>query len=116
MTEAKTTKRPARRPDPMTSVIADVKAARKQLGERSMPLAGGQRPAKGRAHHRREATRWRAIERGRDLAGTPGWDASLLAGLYEALADVGPKSARTGLVRLAALAVAAVEDIDRETT
>ncbi|MEU7148506.1 hypothetical protein AB0B15_10775 [Streptomyces sp. NPDC045456] len=113
MTEAKTTKRPARRPDPMTTVIADVKAARKQLAERGMPLAGGQRPAKGRAHHRREAARWQAIERGRDLAETPGWDASLLAGLYEALAEAEPKTARAGLVRLAALAVAAVEDIDQ---
>ncbi|MEU6959569.1 hypothetical protein [Streptomyces chrestomyceticus] len=113
MTEAKTTKRPARRPDPTTTVIVDIKAARKQLGERGMPLAGGQRPTKGRAHHRREATRWQAIERGRDLAGTPGWDGSLLAGLYEALAETEQKSARAGLVRLAALAVAAVEDIDQ---
>ncbi|OII68259.1 hypothetical protein [Streptomyces sp. CC77] len=111
----KTTKRPpTRKPDPATAILAEVKAARKAIADDPMPLAGGQRPAKGLIHHQGEANRWRSIEMSRRHAETPGWDASLLAALYGALAEAEPMNARAGLVRLAALTVAAVEDIDRE--
>ncbi|MGZ2360707.1 hypothetical protein LRE75_29180 [Streptomyces sp. 372A] len=116
MTETpKTTKRPAgRKADPATAILAEVTAARKLVGAVSMPLTGGLRPVKGRAHHLREANRWRSIEQSRRLAETPGWDSSLLAALFGTVAEPTPEGARAGLVRLAALAVAAVEDIDRE--
>ncbi|MFF4701122.1 hypothetical protein [Streptomyces chattanoogensis] len=115
MTEGKTTRRPAgRRPDPATAIFTEVRAARKLLGDKPMPLAGGQRPTKGRAHHQREANRWRSIETSRQLASTPGWDSTLLAACFEAFAEQDTQHSRDGLVRLAALAVAAVESIDRE--
>ncbi|MEU3709030.1 hypothetical protein [Streptomyces catenulae] len=116
MTEATATKRPARRTDPSTAVIGEVKAARKQVGDRRMPVAGGRHPVKGRAHHVREAARWRSVEQGRELAGSPGWDSTLLTAVFTALADQDPQRTRSGLVHLAALAVAAVEAIDREAT
>lgn len=116
MTETKPTKRPARKADPTTAVLAEVKTARRAIGNRSMPLAGGQRPAKGQAHHLRESNRWRAIEYGRDLAETPGWDSSLLAAVFGAFAEREPEHTRAGLVRLAALAVAAVECVDQDAT
>lgn len=114
MTEAKPTKRPGRRSDPTTAVITEVKTARKLIGDRGMPLAGGQRPVKGRAYHLRESNRWRAIEYGRELAETPGWDSAVLAATFGAFAEQDPQHSRAALVRLAALAVAAIESIDRE--
>ncbi|MEU0739282.1 hypothetical protein [Streptomyces sp. NPDC006134] len=118
MTETTTkTKRPAgRKTNPATAILAEVKAERKAVEAEPIPLAGGQRPTKAKVHYQREANRWRSVETSRRLAERPGWDASLLAALYGALAEAEPKNARSGLVRLAALAVAAVEDIDRETT
>ncbi|MGW1836990.1 hypothetical protein [Streptomyces sp. NPDC002067] len=113
MTEAPT-KRPARRSVPSAAVISEVKTARKQVGDRRMPIAGGRHPVKGRAHHVREAGRWRTVEQCRELADTPGWDSALLAATFTALAEQDPQRTRSGLVRLAALAVAAVETIDRE--
>ncbi|MGC4928100.1 hypothetical protein [Streptomyces sp. DT117] len=90
-----------------------MRAARKAVGSAAMPLIGGQRPVKGLAHHLREANRWRAVEQGRRLADVPGWDSALIPALYGALAEQDSQHARNGLVRLAALAVAAVEDIDQ---
>ncbi|MEU7643379.1 hypothetical protein [Streptomyces huasconensis] len=112
MTE--TTKRPARRTDRTAAVVAEVRAARKTLGDEPMPLTGGQRPAKGRVHHQRESNRWRSIEMSRRLAATPGWDSTLLAATFGAFAEEEAQHVRGGLIRLAALAVAAVESIDQE--
>ncbi|MCH0567479.1 hypothetical protein [Streptomyces sp. MUM 2J] len=116
MTETKTPKRPARRAsDPTTAVLSEVKAARKLVGDRTAPLAGGQRPAKGRAYHLRESNRWRSINHGRELAETPGWDSAVLAEAFGTFAEPEARHARAGLVRLAALAIAAVESIDQES-
>lgn len=113
MTEA-TPKRTTRKADPSTAVLAEVRAARKAIGARHMPIAGGERPDKGRAHHRHQATRWKAIEHSRSVAETPGWDSALLASAFGAVAESNPEHIRSGLVRLAALAVGAVESLDRE--
>ncbi|MFF4528208.1 hypothetical protein ACFY1P_02950 [Streptomyces sp. NPDC001407] len=109
MTDPKT-----KRPASVTAILSEVRAARKDIDERHVPLAGGRHPHKGRDHHQQEANRWRAIDTSRDLDGVPGWDSTLLAGAFGALAEQDPKHVRGGLVRLAALAVAAVESIERE--
>ncbi|MFB8020035.1 hypothetical protein ACFC36_15915 [Streptomyces rubiginosohelvolus] len=110
MTQAKT-----RRPTPTTAILADVRAARKLIDDRLVPVGGGRHPHKGRDHHQREANRWRSVDISRDLDGVPGWDSTLLAGLFGALAERDPAHVRSGLVRLAALAVAAVESLDKES-
>ncbi|MFG2147379.1 hypothetical protein ACGFRG_24810 [Streptomyces sp. NPDC048696] len=109
MTELRT-----KRPAPVTAILAEVRAARKSVEDRTVPVAGGHRPHKGRAHHLHEASRWRTISASRDLDGVPGWDSTLLAAAFGTLAEQRPEDARAGLVHLAALAVAAVESIDRE--
>ncbi|MFI9205317.1 hypothetical protein [Streptomyces sp. NPDC053048] len=103
-----------KRPASVTAILSEVRAARKVVGERLVPMAGGRHPNKGREHHQREANRWRSIDISRDLDGVPGWDSTLLAATFGALAEEDPRHVRGGLVRLAALAVAAVESIDRE--
>ncbi|MET9642486.1 hypothetical protein [Streptomyces syringium] len=109
-----TTKRPARRPDPATAVLAEVKAARKAYSGQSMPVAGGHNPLKGREHHEREANRWMAADTARKFDGVPGWDSAVLAQAYRTLAESEPEHIRAGLIRLAALAISAVESLDRE--
>lgn len=109
MTETKT-----KRPASVTTILSEVRAARKLMEDRLVPVTGGRHPHKGRDHHQREANRWRSIDMSRDLDGVPGWDSTLLAGTFGALAEQDSKHLRGGLVRLAALAVAAVESIDRE--
>ncbi|WP_411120624.1 hypothetical protein [Streptomyces sp. x-19] len=94
--------------------MAEVKSARKVLGTRRLPAAGGERPAKGRAYHLRQSNRWRAIEHSRTLAKTSGWDSAVLAAAFGAFTESEPQHIRSGLVRLAALAVAAVESLDQE--
>ncbi|MFI7315502.1 hypothetical protein [Streptomyces venezuelae] len=113
-TAKKTTKRPARKPDPATAVLAEVKVARKAYAGLSMPVAGGHNPPKGREHHEREANRWMAADTARKFDGVPGWDSALLAQAYRTLSEREPERVRSGLVRLAALAVSAVESLDRE--
>ncbi|NEA50476.1 hypothetical protein [Streptomyces sp. SID10815] len=114
MTETTTPKRQTRRTDPTTTVLAEVRTVRKELAASRLPVAGGERPEKGRSYHQRQSIRWGAIDQARTLAETPGWDSALLAAAYGALAEPDPERARPNLVRLAALAVAAVEDIGQE--
>ncbi|MEU1309136.1 hypothetical protein ABZ419_09600 [Streptomyces cinnamoneus] len=108
------TKPSGRRKDPATAVLAEVKAERKLLGSEARPLGGGLRPERARLHYRREADRWAEIAFARSLADKAGWDAELLAALHSAIASADPSTARAGLVHVAALAVTAVEQLDRE--
>lgn len=112
MTET-TTKRPARKADPTTAVLAEVRAERKLLGDEARPLGGGLRPERARLHYRLEADRWAGIAVSRALANRPGWDAELLAVLNGAIATADSTAARAGLVQVAALATAAVEQLDQ---
>ncbi|MFE7480045.1 hypothetical protein [Streptomyces sp. NPDC057552] len=109
MTQAK-----GRRPTPVTAILADIRTARKHLDDRLVPVGGGRHPHKGRDHHQREAARWRSVDISRDLDGVPGWDSTLLAALFGALAEQDPVHVRSGLVRLAALTVATLESLDKE--
>ncbi|MEU5433799.1 hypothetical protein AB0G73_10520 [Streptomyces sp. NPDC020719] len=114
MTDTNTDKRPARRPVPTSAILSDVRSARKELGEETRPLGGGLRPERARLYYTREAERWANIASARALADHPGWDAELLAELNAAIGSNDVNTARAGLVQVAALAVAAVEQLDRE--
>ncbi|MFJ1932598.1 hypothetical protein ACIOGZ_07960 [Kitasatospora sp. NPDC088160] len=114
MTDTTTKRRPARKTDPTTAVLAEVRAERQLLDDEPRPLGGGLRPDRARLHHRREADRWADIAVTRGLAGRPGWDAELLATLNAAIATSDSVVARAGLVQVAALATAAVEQLDQD--
>ncbi|MEU3045832.1 hypothetical protein ABZ705_04725 [Streptomyces sp. NPDC006984] len=120
MTEQTDTKTPAKKPgrrsDPATALFAQVKAARKAYAGLAMPIAGGHHPHKGRAHHEREANRWRAADTARKYDGVPGWDSALLAEAYRTLAEPDAGAIRTGLVRMAAIAITAAESLAKEAT
>ncbi|MEU5427590.1 hypothetical protein AB0H73_18575 [Streptomyces olivoreticuli] len=113
MTEPKPTTAPGRRKDPTAAVLAEVKAERKLVGDEARPLGGGLRPERARPYYRREADRWAEIAFARSLADKAGWDGELLAALNAALASADRDAARAGLVHVAALAVTAVEQLDR---
>lgn len=114
MTEKTTVKRQPRRLDPTAAVLAEVRAERKALPDEGRPLGGGLRPDRARLHYRREADRWAEIAFARSLADHPGWDAELLAALNTAIASADTVTARSGLIQVAALATAAVEQLDQE--
>ncbi|MCJ0870236.1 hypothetical protein [Streptomyces sp. AP-93] len=114
MTEKPPVKRQSRRPDPTTAVLAEVRAERKSLPDEDRPLGGGLRPDRARLHYRREADRWAEIAFARSLADHPGWDAELLAVLNAAIAAADSATARAGLIQVAALATAAVEQLAKE--
>ncbi|WP_372407171.1 hypothetical protein [Streptomyces luteireticuli] len=113
MTETATTKPSPRKANPTTAVLADVKIERKALGDEPRPLGGGLRPERARLHYNREADRWAEIATARALIDRAGWDAELLATLNRAIGAADPTVARAGLIEVAALAVAAAEQIDQ---
>ncbi|MFJ7202072.1 hypothetical protein ACIQWR_00845 [Streptomyces sp. NPDC098789] len=116
MTEKAPLKRATRKPDPTTTVLAEVRAARKALVDEGRPLGGGLRPERARLHYRREADRWAEIAFARSLADRPGLDAELLASLNTALATADSAAARAELIQVAALATAAIEQLDQEAS
>lgn len=65
------------------------------------------------ASHEQLAGMWK---RGNDVAATLGrssWDGILLEEAYEAFAETDPAKARAELIQVAAVAIAAIESIDR---
>ncbi|GGU77376.1 hypothetical protein GCM10010211_49120 [Streptomyces albospinus] len=115
MTAPKTTKRPARKPDPVTAILANVKATHRSVADKRMPIGGGHNPAKARRYFAEEADRWAFIKMTRDKAELSGWDAELLEQLFHALAETGhPETAKFHLEKVAAYAVAAIGQLDRE--
>ncbi|MYT31771.1 MULTISPECIES: hypothetical protein [unclassified Streptomyces] len=115
MTEAKTTKRPARKAAPVTTILTNVKSTHRTVADKQMPIGGGLNPVKAQRYFAEEADRWAFIKVSRDKAGMPGWDAELLEQLYYALASTDdPETAKFHLENVAAYAVAAIEQLDRE--
>jgi hypothetical protein len=103
------TRKPGRRPDPATAILGQVRAARKALESR--PFRGGRNPGAALSVYAERAEAWRAINAAREHAGLPGRDGDLLEAVYAALA-ASDSEARELLVRLASVAVAAVEELE----
>jgi hypothetical protein len=121
VTEETTTKRkPGRKPDPLTAILAEVRAERKQQdeqwGEQNHPLVGGSDPELSRAHYEGRATAWKNANGFRAKWDNMGWDSILIEEVYEALAEEDEQKARAELIQVAAVALTVVEAIDRRAT
>lgn len=95
-------KKAARKPDPMTQLLNEVRAELKQVGEWTTTDAYAFR----RRQHDSRAAAW-----GREYAKTGAFDAMLLSLAFEALACY-PQEQRHSLVQLAAAALAAAEKLE----
>ena len=82
-------------------------------GEQNHPLLGGDIPASALSYYAVRADNWKAINDQRVSKAKMGWDSIALEEVYEALAESDPAKAREEYVQLAAVAVAAIECIDR---
>ncbi|MGW0705063.1 hypothetical protein ACWD4G_03645 [Streptomyces sp. NPDC002643] len=107
-------KAPARKPDPFAAVLAEVGAAARKVGDLPSALVGGHLPSRGAESYRKRAEDWDAINEARQDAGTYGVDGLAVQVAFSAFGGRTAEDIREGLVRLASLALAAVEQIDRE--
>ncbi|MFF4244281.1 hypothetical protein ACFYY2_07375 [Streptomyces sp. NPDC001822] len=107
-------KRPARAADPLASVVAEVQSAARQVGDLPSALVGGHLPSRASERYRTRADDWDAINEARAQEGNLGADGLAVRAAFAAFGGRTPEEIRGGLVRLASLAVAAVEQIDRE--
>lgn len=102
---------------PTQKVLLEVEAERKaqdeRWGEQNHPLGGGKNPAAAREVYAQKAEGWKAINDDRVEADTMGWDSIVLEEVFEALAEEDPQVAREEWVQIAAVAVAAIERIER---
>jgi len=102
---------------PTQAVLLEVEAERqaqdKRWGEQNHPQQGGNAPAKGIAHYAELADQWKRFNDARVKAGTLGFDSILLEEVYEALGEESPGLRREELLQVAAVAVCAVEALDR---
>ncbi|MFF3015795.1 hypothetical protein [Streptomyces sp. NPDC057939] len=102
MSETTTTKKATRKPDPMTHVFTDVRAAVKNLGEYTAKPGTDDR----RRQHDGRASAW-----GKEYGRQGTFEALLLSYAFESLAAYEHEQ-RWALVQLAAIAVAQVEKLD----
>jgi hypothetical protein len=110
--ETTTAKRGGRKADPLTGILAEVKAELKAIGGLAeFPLGGGAVPTKARRHYRKQAEMWHGINEVREAAGTSGHDGFLLEAAYDVLSHDEPQ-ARADLLKLAALVVGIIESLD----
>ncbi|QDP44245.1 hypothetical protein KGG70_gp39 [Streptomyces phage Celia] len=106
---------------PTERVLAEVADERtkqdERWGEQNHPLIGGLTP-KPRlvAEYAREENHWQEINKHRVRLGAMGWDSIAAEELFEAVSARDLAEARAEYVQLAAVAVAAVEAIDRGIT
>ncbi|WP_217129350.1 hypothetical protein [Streptomyces sp. AC558_RSS880] len=106
-------KAPARKADPFAAVLAEVGTAARKVGDLPSALVGGHLPSRGAESYRRRAEDWDAINEARQDAGTFGVDGLAVQVAFSAFGGRTVEEIREGLVRLASLALAAVEQIDR---
>ncbi|QPB09869.1 hypothetical protein KGG73_gp35 [Streptomyces phage Sentinel] len=96
-------KRGGRKPDPMTRILGDVRAAAQHLGDYSTKPVPEER---ARSHDGRAAA-W-----GRQYAKDGAIDSLVLSLTFEALASLNPAEERYALSQLTAVALARIEQID----
>ncbi|KOG26835.1 hypothetical protein [Streptomyces viridochromogenes] len=106
-------KAPARKTDPFSAVLAEVGAEAREVGDLPSALVGGHLPSRGAEIYRRRAEDWDSINEARQDAGTFGVDGLAVQVAFSAFGGRTVEDIRKGLVRLASLTVAAVEQIDR---
>lgn len=104
---------PARKTDPFATVLAEVGAAAREIGDLPSALVGGNLPERGSDTYRRRAAEWEVINSTRRAGDVLGVDGLAIQVAFAAFGGRTVEEIREGLVRLGALAVAAVEQIDR---
>ncbi|MFJ3974914.1 hypothetical protein [Streptomyces sp. NPDC090021] len=107
-------KAPARKADPLATVLAELGAAASQVGDLPPTLVGGLVPARGSDVYRRRADEWEVINETRQDTGHLGVDGLAIQVAFAAFGGRTPEEIRKGLVRLASLTIAAIGQIDRE--
>ncbi|MGA5019224.1 hypothetical protein ACPCAA_17630 [Streptomyces griseoincarnatus] len=107
-------KAPARKADPFAAVLAEVADAANRVGDLPSNLVGGHLPSRGRESYLSRAEDWSSINEARQTEGVLGVDGLAVQVAFAAFGGRTVEEIRSGLVRLASLAVAAVNQIDRE--
>ncbi|MFJ9827680.1 hypothetical protein ACIRSU_25450 [Streptomyces sp. NPDC101160] len=114
MSEMTTRKPTGRKADPLTVILAEVRAGARAIPDLPAHLVGGKYPDSAvNIYHQRGAD-WQEINRARKSQGRLGVDGLAVQVAFAAFGGRTPVEIREGLVRLASLAVAAIEQIDRE--
>jgi hypothetical protein len=114
-----TAKRGGRKPDPLTGILAEVKAERKaqveEWPERELPFLGGRMPEAAQSVYASRAANWRLINENRKEIGTLGWDGLFVESVWELLASDNEAERRARLILLSAVLVGEVESMDRRS-
>ncbi|NWF28272.1 hypothetical protein HW130_18690 [Streptomyces sp. PKU-EA00015] len=107
-------KRPARTADPLAPVLTEVRNHARTIGDLPSKLVGGHLPERGADNYRRRGDDWERINKNRETEGRLGIDGLAVQVAFAAFGGRTAAEIRSGLVRLASLAVAAIGQIDRE--
>ncbi|MFE3578109.1 hypothetical protein [Streptomyces vinaceus] len=117
MTETTVKKTAARRVQPKVDLLhlamTEARAEARTLADLPKELIGGQHPHRAAEIYRSRGGDWGQINRRREAVGTGGVDGLIVQAAFEAFSTRDATKVREGLVRLAALAGAAVERIDK---
>ncbi|MFF9644706.1 hypothetical protein [Kitasatospora aureofaciens] len=117
MTETTVKKTAARRvqpkPDLLHLAMTEARAEARALADLPKELIGGQHPQRAAEIYRSRGSDWDLINRRREKVGTAGVDGLIVQAAFAAFGTRDTAQVREGLVRLAALAGAAVERIDK---
>ncbi|MFI5861789.1 hypothetical protein [Streptomyces sp. NPDC051546] len=113
MTQTPVKKTPGRKADPLTAVLAEIRAGARATPDLPAHLVGGKYPERGVDNYRQRGADWAEINRARESRGRLGVDGLAVQVAFAAFGGRTPAEVREGLVQLASLAVAAIEQIDR---
>lgn len=84
-----------------------------RFDEQNHPIVSPTYGQSSRDFYHNEALLWKLTNDQRFKSGDLAWDGILLEEVYEALAESDPKKIRAELIQVAAVAVAAIECLDR---
>ncbi|MFD7738082.1 hypothetical protein [Kitasatospora sp. NPDC059800] len=108
-----TTRRAQPKPDALHLVMTEARAEARTLTELPKDLIGGHHPHRAAEVYRSRSGDWDLINRRRAQVGTGGVDGLIVQAAFAAFSTQDTVQVREGLLRLAALAGAAVERIDK---
>lgn len=97
----------------LLDVLAEVEKQDARWGEQNHPLVGGDIPRSAYRFYANKAKDWKAINDQRVEKRKMGWDSIILEEVFEALELTDPAEAREEWVQVAAVAVNAINCIDR---
>jgi len=117
VTETTARKTTAKRVQPKSDLLAlamtEARAEARAMSELPLALIGGHHPQRAADIYRSRGGDWDLINRRRQQVGNGGVDGLIVQATFEAFGTRDAAHIREGLIRLAALAGAAVERIDQ---